>query len=150
MLKSTPGKGGEFYLTDAFQYMVDKGKKLFVSEVGGWYDCGKVDTLLETNQHLLEHGRGKRPAKVPAGVQIKEPVYIEDGVTLQDSTIGPNVAVEAGSSIVGSTIANSLLGKGVQVKNAKVNGSVIGDKQVIEGREVKDSVMDAGELAAAR
>jgi len=59
------------------------------------------------------------------------------------------VAVEAGSSIVGSTIANSLLGKGVQVKNAKVNGSVIGDKQVIEGRQVKDAVMDAGELAAA-
>jgi len=150
VLKSPPGKGGEFYLTDAFQYMVDKGKKLFVSEVGGWYDCGKVDTLLDTNQHLLEHGRGKRPAKVPPGVQIKEPVYIEDGVTLKDSTIGPNVAVEAGSSIVGSTIANSLLGKGVQVKNAKVNGSVIGDKQVIEGRQVKDSVMDAGELAAAR
>jgi len=26
---------------------------------------------------------------------------------------------------------------------------VIGDKQVIDGREVKDSVMDAGEVAAA-
>jgi len=148
-LKSPPGKGGEFYLTDAFQYMVDHGKKLFVSEVGGWYDCGKVDTLLETNQHLLEHGRGKRPAKVPAGVQIKEPVYIEDGVTLKDSTIGPNAAIEAGSSLVGSTVANSILGKGVQVKNARVQGSVIGDKQVID-RDVKDSVMDAGELAAAR
>ena len=150
VLKSAPGKGGEFFLTDAFQYMVDEGKKLFVSEVGGWYDCGKVDTLLETNQHLLEHGRGRRPAKVPAGVQIKEPVYIEDGVTLKDATIGPNVAVEAGSSIVGSTVASSILGKGVQVKNATVRGSVIGDKQVIEGREVKDSVMDAGELAPAR
>jgi glucose-1-phosphate thymidylyltransferase len=63
VLKSPPGKGGEFYLTDAFQYMVDKGKKLFVSEVGGWYDCGKVDTLLETNEHLLKHGRGLKPAK---------------------------------------------------------------------------------------
>jgi glucose-1-phosphate thymidylyltransferase len=150
VLKSPPGKGGEFYLTDAFQYMVDHGKKLFVSEVGGWYDCGKVDTLLETNQHLLEHGRGKRPAKVPAGVQIKEPVYIEDGVTLKDVTIGPNVSVEAGSSIVGSTIANSILGCGVQVKNATVKGSVVGDRQVIEGRQVQDSVMDAGEIAAAR
>ena len=149
VLKSPPGKGGEFYLTDAFQYMVDQGKKLFVSEVGGWYDCGKVDTLLETNEHLLRHGRGKRPAKVPAGVQIKDPVYIEDGVTLRDSTIGPNVAIEAGSSIVGSTIANSILGKSVQVNKAKVEGSVIGDKQVIDAREVKDSVMDAGELAAA-
>jgi len=150
VLKSPPGKGGEFYLTDAFQYMVDKGKKLFVSEVGGWYDCGKVDTLLETNQHLLEHGRGKRPAKVSPDVKIKEPVYIEDGVTLKDATIGPNVAVEAGSSIVGSTVANSILGKGVQVKKAKVTGSVIGDKQTIEGKDVKDSVMDAGEIAAAR
>jgi glucose-1-phosphate thymidylyltransferase len=150
VLKSPPGKGGEFYLTDAFQYMVDHGKKLFVSEVGGWYDCGKVDTLLETNQHLLEHGRGKRPAKVPAGVQIKEPVYIEDGVTLKDVTIGPNVSVEAGSSIVGSTIANSILGRGVQVKNATVKGSVVGDRQVIEGRQVQDSVMDAGEITAAR
>ncbi len=150
VLKSPPGKGGEFFLTDAFQYMVDKGKKLFVSEVGGWYDCGKVDTLLETNEHLLKHGRGKRPAKVPAGVQIKEPVYIEDGVTLEHATIGPNASIEVGSSISGSTIANSILGRGVRVKNAKVLGSVIGDKQVIEGREVKDSVMDAGELAAAR
>jgi len=150
VLKSPPGKGGEFYLTDAFQYMVDQGKKLLVSEVGGWYDCGKVDTLLETNQHLLEHGRGKRPAKVSSDVKIKEPVYIEDGVSLKDATIGPNVAVEAGSTIVGSTVANSILGKGVQVKNAQVAGSVIGDKQVIDGKQVKDSVMDAGEIAAAR
>ena len=150
VLKSPPGKGGEFYLTDAFQYMVDQGKKLLVSEVGGWYDCGKVDTLLETNQHLLEHGRGKRPAKVSSDVKIKEPVYIEDGVSLKDATIGPNVAVEAGSTIVGSTVANSILGKGVQVKNAQVAGSVIGDKQVIDGKQVKDSVMDAGEIAAAK
>jgi len=150
VLKSPPGKGGEFYLTDAFQYMVDQGKKLFVSEVGGWYDCGKVDTLLETNEHLLKHGRGKKPSTVPSGVKIKDPVYIEDGVTLEDATIGPNVAVESGSRIVGSTVANSILGRGVQLKKATVRGSVIGDKQVIEGKEVKDSVMDAGELAPAR
>ena len=150
VMKSPPGKGGEFYLTDAFQYMVDQGKKLYVSEVGGWYDCGKVDTLLETNQHLLEHGRARRPAKVPAGVKIKDPVYIEDGVTLKDATIGPNVSIEAGSAIVSSTVANSILGHGTQVKNATVEGSLVGDRQTIDDRKVKDSVMDAGELAPAR
>ena len=36
------------------------------------------------------------------------------------------------------------------MKKAKVTGSVIGDKQTIEGKDVKDSVMDAGEIAAAR
>ncbi|HEY6092980.1 MAG TPA: sugar phosphate nucleotidyltransferase [Gemmatimonadales bacterium] len=150
VMKSPPGKGGEFYLTDAFQYMVDQGKKLLVSEVGGWYDCGKVDTLLETNEHLLKHGRGQRPKKLESGVRIQEPVRIEDGVTLKDSTIGPNVTVEAGSTIVGSTVSNSILGKGVQVKSATVTGSVIGDKQVIDGKQIRDSVMDAGEVAAAR
>jgi len=150
VLKSPPGKGGEFYITDAFQYMVDQGKKLLVSEVGGWYDCGKVDTLLETNEHLLKNGRGLRPAKAELGVRIQEPVRIEAGVTLKNSTIGPNVTIEAGSAIEGSTIVNSILGRGVQVRNAKVRGSVIGDKQKIEDREVTDSVMDDGELAAAR
>jgi glucose-1-phosphate thymidylyltransferase len=148
VLKSPPGKGGEFYLTDAFQYMVDQGKKLYVSEVGGWYDCGKVDTLLETNEHLLKHGRGRKP-KVESGVKIQEPVRIEEGVTLKNSTIGPNVTIEAGSSIEGSTIANSILGKGVKVKDAKVRGSLIGDKQRIE-QDMTDSVMDAGEIAAAK
>src|SRR5919204_2541370 len=72
VMKSPPGKGGEFYLTDAFQYMVDHGKKLLVTEVGGWFDCGKVDTLLETNEHLLRHGRAKRPKHLPKGVKIIE------------------------------------------------------------------------------
>jgi len=124
-----------------------------ITETGSSLRANKlriVDTLLETNEHLLRHGRGRRPAAVPSDVRITEPVYIEDGVTLEKSTIGPNVSIEFGSKIAGSTIANSILGKGVQVHNAKVLGSVIGDKQVIDGRDVEDAVMDAGELAPAR
>ena len=144
-----PGKGGEFYLTDAFQYMVDQGKKLVVGEVDGWYDCGKVDTLLETNRHLLEQGRARRPAKLPQGVRIVDPVYIEDGVMLRDCTVGPNVSVETGSTIAGSTVADSILGRGVSVRDATVRGSVIGDDQTVERRTIERSVLDAGELAAA-
>src|SRR3954471_21004179 len=45
-----PKNKGEYYLTDAFQYMIDKGAKIKVVDVEGWYDAGKLDTLLETNQ----------------------------------------------------------------------------------------------------
>jgi len=152
VMRSAPGKGGEFYLTDAFQYMVDRGKKLVVGEVTGWYDCGKVDTLLETNRHLLEQGRRRRPLPqtLPKGVHIKDPVYIEDGVRLADCTIGPNVSLGAGSSVTGSTVANSILGNNVRIQGATVEGSLVGDDQVIEGRTVQDSVLDGGERAAAR
>ena len=148
--RGPPGKGGEFYLTDAFQYMVDRGKKLVVGEVGGWYDCGKVDTLLETNRHLLEQGRARRPKTLPKGVVIRDPVYIEDGVRLVDSTIGPNVSLGAGSSVTGSTVTNSILGNNVRIQGAVVEGSLVGDDQAIEGRTMQDSVLDGGERAAAR
>ena len=150
VMRAAPGKGGEFYLTDAFQFMVDRGKKLVVGEVTGWYDCGKVDTLLETNRHLLEHGRGRRPKTAPKGVIIKDPVYIEDGVRLADCTIGPNVSLGTGSSVTGSTVANSILGDNVRIQGATVADSLVGDDQVIEGRAVQHSVLDGGEHALAR
>ena len=150
VMNSPPGKGGEYYLTDAFQYMVDRGKKIVVGKVTGWYDCGKVDTLLETNRHLLETGRARQPKPLGPGARVVGPVYIEDGVTIESSTIGPNVSIETGSKILGSTIANSILGKGVVVRNATVRGSLVGDNQTIEDRQLVDSVMDAGEIAPAR
>jgi len=150
VMRQAPGKGGEFYLTDAFQYMVDRGKKLVVGEVTGWYDCGKVDTLLETNRHLLEHGRARRPPILPKGVIIKDPVFIEDGVRLADCTIGPNVSLGASSSVTGSTVANSILGTNVRIQGATVEGSLVGDDQAIEGRTVQHSVLDGGERASAR
>ncbi len=52
---------GEYFLTDALQYMVDRGSRIRVLEVEGWYDCGKPETLLATNRHLLESGRALRP-----------------------------------------------------------------------------------------
>jgi glucose-1-phosphate thymidylyltransferase len=108
-----------------------------------------VDTLLETNEHLLRNGRGVTPAPAP-GVVIREPVRIEAGVTLRDSTIGPNVTIETGSMIAGSTLQHAILGRNVRVEGSTVERSVIGDDQLVQDRVVRDSVMDAGEVAAAR
>jgi glucose-1-phosphate thymidylyltransferase len=150
VMTQPPGKGGEYYLTDAFQYMVDRGRRLLTAPVGGWYDCGKVDTLLETNQHLLEQGRARIPSGPCPRCTIIPPVYIEDGVTIHDATVGPNVSIETGSFVAESTIAHSILGRNVRVVRSTIEGSLVGDDQVIEGKIVKQSVLDDGELAPAR
>ncbi len=149
VMRRPPGKGGEFYLTDAFQYMVDHGRTLRVAEATGWYDCGKVDTLLETNRHLLLNGRARVPAP-DRGSTIRPPVYVDEGVTLHHATVGPNVTIEAGSEVRDSTIENSILGRNVRVIDATVRDSVVGDDQVIERKTIERSVLDAGELAPAR
>src|SRR5262245_41144512 len=80
---ASPPNQGEYYLTDAFQWMIDRGNKILTAEVGGWYDCGKLDALLETNQILLDKGARKR-GEYP-GSTIIEPVLIEDGVKVVNS-----------------------------------------------------------------
>src|SRR5687768_12058664 len=109
-----PKNKGEYYLTDAFQYMIDKGAKIKVIDVEGWYDAGKLDTLLETNRVMLERGHG-RTMPCPKGSEIREPVYIEENVTLKDSIIGPNVSLGAGSIVEGSALRDTIVGAKAQI-----------------------------------
>jgi glucose-1-phosphate thymidylyltransferase len=144
-----PQNKGEYYLTDAFQYMIDKGAKLKVIDVEGWYDAGKLDTLLETNHTVLEKlGGARRPRTVPPGVTIKDPVYIEDDVTLSQSTIGPNVSIGSGSRVEGSTLADTIIGKKAKIQRSTLRNSLIGDEVTIEGLQGELTVSDHSEIRA--
>jgi glucose-1-phosphate thymidylyltransferase len=129
---SQPANKGEWYLTDAFQYMIDKGARLKVIDVEGWYDAGKIDTLLETNRVVLEKGRARKPAAA-AGTTFVDPVYIEDDVTIENSTIGPNVSISKGSTVRGSTVRDSVVGMRTAILNCNLSGSLIGDDVALEG-----------------
>ena len=137
--------GEEYYLTDAFQYMIDRGAKLKTVEVEGWYDCGEPKTLIETNRHLLETGRARRPAG-GVGVRIHDPVLIAEGVTLEEVEIGPNVTIGAGSVIRHSRIRDSLIGEGVVIEGATLHDSLVGDKVRLRGVNGRVSVADHSEV----
>jgi glucose-1-phosphate thymidylyltransferase len=137
--------GEEFYLTDAFQYMIDHGAKIRVIEVDGWYDCGKVDTLLETNRHLLETGRSRKPDG-GHNTHITEPVRIEEGVRLENARIGPNVTIASGTVIRDSTIRDTMIGSNSSVVGCTLHDSIIGDRVRIDGVEGQVSLADDSEI----
>jgi len=137
-----PKNKGEFYLTDAFQYMIDHGAKIKVVDVEGWYDAGEQGTLLETNRTMLEKGRARRPKTVPAGVTIVDPVYVEDDVVLSASTIGPNVSLGAGTRVEGSTLSDTIVGGGSTVTGSTLSKSIIGDGAVVSGVHGQVNVAD--------
>ena len=144
-LKQPPNKG-EYYLTDAFQYMIDKGAKLKVIDVEGWYDAGKLDTLLETNRIVLEKGKARRPKNVEKSVTLHDPVYIEDDVTMSNSVIGPNVTIGAGSRIEGSTLTDTIVGSRARLKGAQLHNSLLGDDVIVEGLKGELTVTDHSEI----
>lgn len=123
---------GEYFLTDALQYMVDNGSKIRVLEVAGWYDCGKPETLLETNFHLLKAGRARRP-DVAGDNTIADPVRIEDGVELSGSIVGPNVTIGTGSRIRSSTLRDCIIGGDTLIENCELHDSVIGSQAELSG-----------------
>lgn len=147
VLKS-PKNMGEYFLTDAFQYMIEKGAKIKVIDVEGWYDAGKLDTMLATNETMLTKGRARRPEALD-GSTIIDPVYIEDNVTLKGSRIGPNVSVGEGSVIEDSEISHSIVGSGARISKSKVKNSLIGDGALLEGVNGEVTLGDHSEVRAS-
>ena len=143
-----PKQKGEWFLTEAFQYMIDHGRKIMTAEVGGWYDCGKVDTLLETNLHLLTQGCARRP-RPRRGVTIHEPVHVAQGVKLERCTIGPNVAIDEGTVVTGSTLRDAIVGRNVTLIDSTVTRSVIGDDVELRSRTLDQMIAAKDELAKA-
>ena len=144
-----PSNRGEYYLTDAFQYMIDHGARIKVVDVEGWYDAGKLDTLLDTNRAMLERGRARRPAQVPAGSTIIDPVYIEDDVVLTDATVGPNVSIHSGAVIERSALRDTIVGHRSRIIDCALTGSLVGDEVVLEGVKGQVTVGDQSEVHAA-
>jgi glucose-1-phosphate thymidylyltransferase len=146
-LEADPGPSGEFYLTDAFQYMVDQGSKIQVAPVAGWYDCGKPETLIDTNRHLLLAGRSEIAASATLeGSTVNDPVRVEEGAVVLDSVIGPNVTVEAGARVEGSTVTDSILGSDCTVIGSTIHDSLVGAESRITGYRGRLSVGDHSEV----
>ncbi len=145
---SQPKNQGEYYLTDAFQYMIDKGAKIQVVDVEGWYDAGKIDTMIETNQAMLARGRSRQP-KSSGDSKIVEPVYIEDGVTLKKSKIGPNVSIGAGSVLEDTQVSHSIIGERAKITGSVLTNSLVGDDTVLVGVKGEVTVGDHSEVRAS-
>ena len=143
-----PKHKGEWFLTDAFQYMIDQGCRIKVAEVSGWYDCGKVDTVLETNLHLLRNGRALAPATAP-DIVVHPPVRVEPGAVVERSTIGPNVTIEPGAVVRDSTLRDVIVGAGAQVIGSTVEASLVGDYARVDGQRLTRMVAAKDEVAPA-
>ena len=127
-----PTKLGEYFLTDAFQYMIDNGARMLTAEVAEWWDCGKIETLLDTNHRILGSG-GDRAPEPSADVVVDGAVCVADGVVFENSRIGPNVSIGAGSIIRGTELSHCIVGEHSTLENCTLSQSLVGDYVEAQG-----------------
>ena len=112
---------GEYQLTDALELMIEDGETFTAFPVQGWYDCGKPETLLSTNEILLQ----KQPsARQFHGCIINEPVFIADTATIE----------------------NSIVGNYARVSQIMLDHSIIGNNAVISGNPQSVNIGDYSEI----
>lgn len=121
---------GEYQLTDALQMMIERGEKFTTFPVDSWFDCGKPETLLETNRDLLD--RIKSSVEIP-GVVINHPVSIDPTAEITGSIIGPHTTVARGAVIRDAIVRDAIVGEEAMVEGVVLSGSIIGNSAQVHG-----------------
>ena len=132
---------GEFYLPDPLQLMLDEDYHLEAATVQGWYDCGTIEALLDTNRVLLEHGHQRLIDTIES--VIIPPVCIEAGAHIHRSVIGPYVSIASNAVVEHSIISDSIINEGAMVHDALLQRSLIGEHAFVKGGYKRLNVGDS-------
>jgi len=122
---------GEIQLTDALELMAKDCHEFIPYVVDNWYDCGKIETMLETNRLLLADLNGQ--PEIP-GSDIIPPVAIASNADIRNSTIGPNVTICRSASIKNSYIEDSIICENATIENCRLMQSMIGKDSSISDK----------------
>ncbi len=122
-----PSWRGELEITDAIQYLVDKGYEVRSHIIKGWWkDTGKLEDMLEANRKVLD--------------TIKRRI---DGFVDSESRVEGRVVVEPGAEIINSLVR----GPAIIGENTKIINSFIGPftsvnyEVTIKGSELEHSII---------
>ena len=124
----------DFNLTDALQCMINQGAKFKAFKVTNWFDCGKKESLLESNAILLKKfGGNAYDSDKYKNTIIIPPVSIGNGCNIKNSVIGPNVAIGEHTTVNHGIIKDSIIGAYSNLFEIVLNNSLIGSDAEVKG-----------------
>ncbi|MCG3218291.1 MAG: NTP transferase domain-containing protein [Candidatus Heimdallarchaeota archaeon] len=128
---------GEYDITSAIQHIVDNIGLVKSSFLTGWrQDIGYPRDLLTVNNRFLESQNNDPNTLLSFDTcRIIPPVYISPNCKLKNSTIGPYVMLENGVTIEDSKIYNSIVLEASTIVESTVTDSVIGAKSHLKNVE---------------
>jgi len=149
-----PSPRGEYEISDANTYLIEKGFNVGYEEITGWWkDTGKPEDLLEGNQLILHDlADTKNEANVAPGVVIQGKVKIEKGSYVGGKSlirgpvvIGKNCVIQ--DSYIGPYTS---IGNNAKIANTEVEHSIIFDHSEIKcGRRIVDSLIGHNAVIAS-
>ena len=149
-----PSARGELEISEAHQFLLDKGFKVTYSEITGWWkDTGEPIDLLEANRLVLSVLKSsklegeideesfvtdsvviQRGARIVRS-QIRGPAIIGENTIIEDSYIGPFTSIHFGCKIIKSEVEYSVVLENCKISDVgiRIEGSLLGkDVEIIK------------------
>ena len=148
-----PSARGELEISDAHQYLIDKGYAIGYSEITGWWkDTGKPNDLLEANRLILDNVspsmRGEvdsrstvagrvvcEPGAKIINSVVRGPAILGEGCVIEDAFVGPYTSIGARTVIRKSEVEYSIILRECKILDVgiRLEGSILGnDVEVVE------------------
>lgn len=156
--KIKPSTRGEYEISDAHTYLINKGYKVGYEEITGWWkDTGKPEDLLEGNGLILSALSGKdipfkklndswqiegavkigQGTKLAGKVVVRGPVVIGQNCLIKDACIDPYTSIGDSVTVQGTEIAHSIICDGTQIIDCGVRivDSLLGRNSVVKAED---------------
>ncbi len=130
-----PSRRGELEITDAIQYLIDKGYRVhpYIHE-GWWIDTGKPGDMIEANSKVLDELEPRIEGYVDKDSQLEGKVTVEKGAEIINSRV-------RGPAIIGedTRIVNSYIGPFTSIyHHCLIQDSEIEHSIVLEHSQIID------------
>jgi glucose-1-phosphate thymidylyltransferase len=139
-----PSARGEYEITDAIQWMIDRGE-LVLHEVleGWWLDTGKKDPLLESNARVLETLEARIEGKIDETSQVVGRVVIAPGAELINSHVRGPVMIGNRTRLVNSYVGPfTAVGDDCEIIDSELEHSVVLEHSRVVGvQRIADSLI---------
>ncbi|MYT74270.1 MULTISPECIES: glucose-1-phosphate thymidylyltransferase [unclassified Streptomyces] len=139
-----PSARGELEITDAVQWLVTSGADVRASLYDGyWKDTGRVEDVLECNNHLLDGLTPRVDGQVDADSVLVGQVVIEAGARVVRSRIEGPALIGAGTVVQDSHVGPyTSVGRDCAVTDSRLEGSIALDEASVTGvRGLRDSLI---------
>jgi glucose-1-phosphate thymidylyltransferase len=127
--------------------MIEKKIKFEAITVKNWFDCGKREILLETNETLLKkYAVNNKTQRTFPNTIIIPPVSIGENCNIKNSIIGPYVTIGNQAIIEKSIVSDSIIGDFSTIKSIILKRSIVGNDASIKGLSQSLNIGDNTEI----
>lgn len=128
-----PSWRNELEITDAIQWLIEKGLAVHPHIVKGWWkDTGKIEDMLEANRTVLDLNEYDVRGSADSDSSIEGKAVVEEDVEIIDSVIRGPVIIGRGSRVRNAFIGPyTSIGSGCTIEDCEIENSIVMENSTI-------------------